>query len=151
MHRTSRPLTAEERKEIADWVASGLRGLTLEGGSGVNDELQGILRLVIDKFRRWDAAQREAKLEMTSLCIGCLWGQTICDQVGWEWAKVRLGADWEGYGIVSPTKSHVVFPLHFVRDLLSDPERDQTSRALYNLLKARKLPPSEPGALLVLR
>src|SRR5262249_37775916 len=110
MHKSSHPLTAEERQEIADWVAFGLHRLGVEANTESADELQDLLRCAIDQFRRWDAAKRAASLDRTSLCLGCLWGQTVCDRLGWEWAKVSLGPEWEGYGVVSPSRSHVVLP-----------------------------------------
>jgi hypothetical protein len=54
------------------------------------------------------------------------------------------------YGVVSPPRSHVVFPLHYMQELLSDSERDQTSLLLYNMLKAGSLPPVSPGEYRVL-
>lgn len=56
----------------------------------------------------------------------------------------------EFYGVVSPLRSHVVFPLHYMRELLSNPERDHTSLLLYNMLKDGSLPPSAPGEYCVL-
>jgi hypothetical protein len=44
----------------------------------------------------------------------------------------------------------VVFPPHYIRGLLEDPERDQTSLLLYNMLKAGSLPPAEDREYTVL-
>ena len=86
----------------------------------------------------------------TALNLGCLWGQAVCDQLGWEWAAVTLEPGSEFYGVVSPSRSHIIFPLHYMEELLSDPDRDQTSLPLYNMLKAGSLPPAEPGEYRVL-
>jgi hypothetical protein len=150
MLKTDRPLTDDERQEVAGWLNFALRAYNLDASEGYSDYLQDLLRRSIDGFRSWEEPRRVAKLDTASLAMGCLWGQTICDLLGWEWASVRLGAEWEDYGVVSPNRSHVVFPLRYFRKLLSDPESDQTSKLLYNMLKAGSLPPAEPGSYMVL-
>src|SRR4051812_38754247 len=99
MHRTDLPLTDDEQQEIGNWVTFALRGLGVEAGTEPPDELQNQLRMAIDEFRLWDEDRRVANLEKGSLCIGSLWGQTLCDACGWEWANVSLGSEWEGYGV----------------------------------------------------
>ena len=46
--------------------------------------------------------------------------------------------------------SYNVFPVDYIQVLLSDPQRDQTSLLLYNMLKAGSLPPANPGEYSVL-
>ena len=91
------------------------------------------------------AAERAAALDDVALGLGCLWGQAVCDLLGWEWASVRLGPEWQDYGVVPPGRSHVIFPVRYVRGLLADPGRDRTSLLLYNMLRAGSLPPSDKG------
>jgi hypothetical protein len=150
MHNTDRPLTHDEQQEIGSYVTFALRGLGAQADKEPPEELQNQLRMAIDEFRLWDEERRAANLDKASLCMGCLWGQTLCDGCGWEWASVSLGSEWENYGVVSPNRSHVVFPLQFARELLRDPERDQTSLLLHNMVKAANLPPADPGSYQVI-
>jgi hypothetical protein len=150
-HKSDRPLNEDERREIGHWVAVGLQNIDVGATEQAADVVQDALRRTIDGMRGWDNDLRAVKLETASLIIGCLWGQTVCDRLGWEWAVVRLGPEWEGFGVVSPNRSHVVFPLQYVRQLLADLNRDQTSLLLYNMLKAGSLPPAEPGAYQVIQ
>jgi hypothetical protein len=148
--KTDRPLTDPERDEVEDCVAGALERLGDGADSESPDQLQKRLREAIDAFRSEPDEEREAHLSQTALCFGCLWGQTVCDRLGWEWAAVSLEPDEEFYGVVSPSRSHVVFPLHYLQDLLSDPEKDQTSLLVYNMLVAGSLPPAGPGEYCVL-
>jgi hypothetical protein len=63
---------------------------------------------------------------------------------------VSLEPGSEFFGVVSPSRSHVLFPLHYMQKLLSDPERDQSSLLLYNMLKAGSLPAAGPSEYRVL-
>jgi hypothetical protein len=148
--KTDRPLTGPEQGEVKKYVNDACRRI---GGTwpAFSDDWQQRLYEAINTFRSQPAEAREAGVSEAALCFGCLWGETLCNETGWEWATVTLRPDEEFYGVVSPSRSHVVFPLHYLRDLLSDPERDQTSLLLYNMLKAGDLPPAGPGEYKVLR
>jgi hypothetical protein len=142
--KMDRPLTGAEQGEVENGVAGAIQWL---GGvrPALPDEWQERLYEAINAFRSEPVDSRKALLSKAALCFGCLWGQTICYELGWEWAAVSLEPGAEFYGVVSPSRSHMVFPLHYLQDLLSDPERDQTSLLLYNMLKAGSLPPASPG------
>jgi hypothetical protein len=114
------------------------------------DQRQERLYAAINAFRSEPADVREARFALETTRIGCLWGQTVCDQLAWEWAMVLLEPDEQDLGVVSPSRSHVVFPVLFLEELLGDPDRDQTSLLLYNMLKAGNLPPAGPGEYHVL-
>jgi hypothetical protein len=150
MAKTDRSLNSDERGEVENCVASALERFG-DGAAGESpDQLQERLYQEINSLRSDPDGLPKADLSQTALCLGCLWGQTVCDRLGWEWAAVSLEPGSEFYGIVSPSRSHVVFPLHYLQDLLSDPDRDQTSLLVYNMLKAGNLPPSAPGEYTVL-
>jgi hypothetical protein len=148
--KTDRPLTDAEQGEVKKYMNDACRRI---GGTwpAFPDDWQQRLYEAINAFRAQPAEVREARLSEAALCFGCLWGEALWNETDWEWAAVSLEPDKELYGVVSPARSHVVFPLHYLRDLLSDPERDQTSLLLYNMLKAGDLPPAEPGEYKVLR
>jgi hypothetical protein len=151
MTKTDRPLTEAERDEVENHLAIALGWFGDEGDSASPDQKKQWIYETVNALRSKPPAERhEDGMAMTAITLGCLWGQAVCGQLGWEWAAVSLEPGTEFYGVVTPSRSHVVFPLHFMQELLSDPERDQTSLLLYNMLKAGSLPPASPGEYSVL-
>ena len=150
MAKTDRPLTEEERGEVEDCVsrARGWFGDAADFASP--DHIQQWIFETVNALRAKPSEANEEGETHTMLNLGCLWGQAVCDQLGWEWAAVTLEPESELYGLVTPSRSHVIFPLHYMQELLSDPEKDQTCLLLYNMLKAGSLPPAGPGAFNVL-
>jgi hypothetical protein len=145
MAKADRPLTEAERGEVENCIAGALGWFGAGADSASPDQMQQWLYETVNALRSKPPETSEDGRTMTALCLGCLWGQTVCDRLGWEWAAVSLEPGAEFYGVVSPSRSHVVFPLHYMQELLSDPDRDQTSLLLYNMLKAGSLPPAGPG------
>ena len=150
MAKSDRPLTASELGEVEENVSGALQWLNADARLKSPDQIQERIRAFAEIIRSVSAEEREEHLTENALLLGCLWGQTVCDQLGWEWAAVSLEAGSEFYGVVSPSRSHVVFPLHFLQEVLSDPERDHTTLLVYNMLKDGKLPPAGPGEYCVL-
>jgi hypothetical protein len=151
MAKTDRPLTEEERGEVEHHRGSALGWFGDRAASASPDQVQQWIYETVNALRAKPPAEtHEAGMTMTAISLGCLWGQAVCDLLGWVWAAVRLEPGSEFYGVVSPSRSHVVFPLHYLQELLGDPERDQTSLLLYNMLKAGSLPPASPGEYRVL-
>lgn len=85
-------------------------------------------------MRRERPSYDRDSLDNIALGLGCLWGQAVCDCLGWYWANITLD-ETSAVGIVSPTRSHVAFPMSYINALVSDPGRDQTSLLTYNMLK----------------
>ena len=79
--------------------------------------------------------------------LGCLWGQTVCDELGWEWCCLMLGVGRETYVIVTPNRSHMVSPMDFVLEQLQKrlPE-ENTSMLLFNMLKGKKFGSAKPNS-----
>ena len=81
------------------------------------------------------ATDDPATLENMALGLGCSWGHAVCKRLSWRWASLTIDEE-TAIGIVSPTRSLIVFPMGYVNKLLTIPESDQTSLLLYNMLKA---------------
>lgn len=151
MTKSDRPLTDEERGEVEDCLGRALGWFGGSADTASPDQLQQWIYETINALRSKPPAERlEGDMRMTSLNLGCLWGQAVCDRLGWEWVAVSLEPESEFYGVVTPSRSHAIFPLHYMQELLSDPKREQTSLLLYNMLKAGSLPPAQPGEYSVL-
>lgn len=148
---TDRSLDSEERAEITRFMKMALKQIGADRAAAPDpDKLQTLISRAIDQYRKQDEFRRKASLLDASVSLGSLWGQLICDQIGWTWAFVKMGDGKEYYGVVSPNRSHLIFPIHHIQELLIDPAREQNSLALYHSIKSGALPPSKEREYLVL-
>jgi hypothetical protein len=88
----------------------------------------------------------EKALDDMGQALGTLWGESVCRELGWEWAEIVRGEQLVGVGIVSPTRSLVICPVPYIRRLLADRTSDPTSLLLYNMLKAGSIPEGQAGS-----
>jgi hypothetical protein len=88
--------------------------------------------------------KKDAVLDL-AINLGCLWGQTVCDEQGWKWCCLVLGDGRETNVIVTPNRSHMVSPMDFVLEQLQKrlPE-ENTSMLLFNMLKKKKFRRARP-------
>ena len=136
---SDRPLTDEERRDIRVSVRRGFEHLKLPPKSPAV-ATQRALRAAIDAVasgRKKPGTDAVAELAVN---LGCLWGQTVCDELGWQWCALRLGDGRESIVIVTPNRSHVVSPMDFVqRQLRKRPRGENTSMLLFEMLKGKSL------------
>ena len=144
---SDRFLTSDEQSEVKKCIKSAFELLHIEPTEAKLDDIHVKISDFIDSYRT-EYASEDSIIE-TALVIGCLWGQIVCDRLKWQWVYVTIEGN-EIFGIISPKREYVIFPMVYIRDLLKSPEADQTSLLLYNMLKAGKLPPSEENKYLVL-
>ena len=79
--------------------------------------------------------------------LGCLWGQTVCDELGWQWCAVGLGDGRESVVVVTPNRSNVVSPVDFVhRQLRKRPPEENASMLLFAMLKGKSLGRAKAGS-----
>ena len=97
----------------------------------------GILMLITASFY-WYGSQSEKMVLDLAVNLGCLWGQTVCDGLDWQWCCLMLGDGRETYVVVTPNRSHIVAPMDFVLEQLQKrlPE-ENTSMLLYDMLKGK--------------
>jgi len=145
---TDRPLDDEEAAEVQEQLEVAYEVLGIDPDSAAPDDIQQRIYEEINAIRETDDSSDPRTLENAALGLGCLWAQSVCDALGWEWASITLD-EREQIGIVSPSRSLVVFALGYLNGLLNDPSRDQTSLLLYNMLKADSFS-APPGAYEVL-
>jgi hypothetical protein len=64
----------------------------------------------------------------------------------WQWVGLTRGGDEEFLALVSPDRAFAISPVDFMIHLLtqSGPEADNTTRLLFNMIVAGKLPKSKP-------
>ncbi len=56
-----------------------------------------------------------------------------------------------GFAVCSPNRSHAVFPLKVVYDLVTHPAAENNSLLLFNMIATGKVPVSTEGAYSLLR
>ena len=149
---SDRPLKAREQREVSQAIIQGYACLKLDPTktkpARVQETLHEFIHSLIESKKKLSAE----KATELSVNLGCLWGQTVCDALGWEWCRATI--DREGiFAIAAPDRSHLVPPMHFIQKQLRKrgaPEAANTSLLLFNMLKARSFPPAHPKAYCVL-
>lgn len=144
---SDRLLTSGEQSEVQEFIKSAFELLHIEPTEAKLNDIHVKISDFIDSHLT-QCASEDSIIE-TALAIGCLWGQTVCNRLKWQWAYVTIEGN-DIFGIVSPKREYVIFPMVYIKNLLKSPEVDQTSLLIYNMLKAGKLPPSEENKYLVL-
>jgi hypothetical protein len=83
--------------------------------------------------------------------MGVLWGMAVCRVAGWQWRAFILDGV-QTLGIISPNSAHAVATTNYMYFLLAQQGDavDNTVKLLFNMIRESKLPPSQPGACLVL-
>ncbi|MFN3653061.1 MAG: hypothetical protein ACK47B_26065 [Armatimonadota bacterium] len=138
------PLEEDVETEIAEAIARA-RALVRVTERAASREVIEKLYSKIDEIR---AGRRLPAEERTQLAIdlGCLWGETLCREKGWEWCEVHPDAESNVYAVCHPTRSHAVSPMGFIQRLLSSKREDNTSALLFNMIVAGDLPEAPPSA-----
>ena len=149
MSDKERPLTGEEQIEFADyaaraWKILGLRESETEPSAAVAavnawvDAYQAKRRGFLARFRKDDP-----DLVDFALGMGTVWGDQIARRFGWNWTCV-LQKHQELYGVAAPDRSLVIYPTYFIKECLSDPNRDCTALLAFNMLAAGTVTAFEP-------
>jgi hypothetical protein len=97
---SDRPLTAAEAKDIRLSIARGYKQLKLKPHTSA-EKVQEAICAAIDAVCLGKKKTTAKTVEDMGLNLGCLWGQTICDKLGWEWCYMTAHGD-EGFAIVPP-------------------------------------------------
>ena len=89
-------------------------------------------------------------LEQAAYALGTLWGDELRRAFKWEWVYLQTDGGFEGWAVVSPNRSHVCFPHHFIFGKLANPESDNTIALVFNMIGAGRVPSSSPGKYVTL-
>jgi len=147
---SDRLLTNQERGEIQECIEYGYSHLKMKPGAETPDSVQEAIRRSVDRVLLAKKKPKQKELDDVALGLGCLWGQTVCDALGWQWCAATLEGD-EVFVIASPDRSHVFMPMQFIRQQLAkSPPEDNTSLLAYNMLKAGRYGVAEPGSYTLL-
>lgn len=143
---SDRPLTAAEEKDIRLSVARGYKHLKLKPESASAEDIQKAICDAIDAVCLGKKRMTKRAVEDTGINLGCLWGQTVCDKLGWQWCYMTAHGD-EGFAVVPPDRSYASEPMSFVfTQLHKRPPEDNTSLLLFNMVVGGSLDKAKAGA-----
>jgi hypothetical protein len=141
---SDRPLDEGERRDIRLSIARGYKHLKLAPKSSTAST-QRAIRSAVDAIVLGRNKPRQNAVTDLAVNLGCLWGQTVCDELKWEWCRVKFADGREAYAIVPPDRSHMVLPMDFIhRQLRKRPPEENTSMLLFNMLKGKKFGRAKP-------
>lgn len=143
---SDRPLELAEEKDIRLAVGRGYKWLKLKRGRTTPMQVQEAILKTIDSVMDSKKKMTARAIENLAINLGCLWGQTVCDEIGWEWCFATIG-DENVFAVAPPNRSYVVAPMGFVQTQLQKrPPEDNTSLLLFNMVVGGSLPKAKAGA-----
>ncbi len=133
-----RPLTDEERAEVASCAAEGCRLVKIDSNAKP-DEAQTAIHAWLEEFRQKRRRWSKEKIQDAALALGSLWGRTVCDALGWQWVAAKLiSRDTEGHAVVPPERQCVVFPLENFFAILEGTKQHVNTRDSLELFESLK-------------
>jgi hypothetical protein len=141
---TERPLQPVEEEDIQLSIKRGYKHLNLSPEKTSIEKVQTGIALALEEVLSSEKRPTPKAIEDLAINLGSLWGQTICDCLGWEWSYVTLDEN-GAYAVVSPNRSHMVAPMDFILEQLQNQSAEEnTSLILYKMLKAGSLMKARP-------
>jgi hypothetical protein len=141
---TERPLQPVEEEDIQISIKRGYKYLKLDPRKTSAEKAQAAIAHALDEVFLSNKKPTPKAIEDLAMNLGSLWGQTICDSLGWEWGYVTLDEN-GAYAVVSPNRSHMVAPMDFILEQLQNQSAEEnTSLILYKMLKAGSLMKAKP-------
>jgi hypothetical protein len=146
-----RSLTKDEREELDMLWQRGVEciGFVVYLPRDLSDS-----SLVVGKIREFVDGYREGQrpggdygdVQTVAYAVGSLWGEEVCEALGWEWIQVTDESGSERLVVVSPDRAYLCDPHLAIFRLLAKPEIDNTVALVFNMLRAGKAPSSKPGS-----
>ncbi len=137
-----RPLTDNERGEVESFAAEARKILELRPETAAAD-VQAAIHTWLEDFRHRKPRLTKIKRQDKALAMGCLWGETVCKELGWQWgAATLISSNSESYSIAPPKRQCVVFPTDNFFALLGGTKKHvntPNTLELYENLKSGKV------------
>lgn len=147
-----KPIPPEVQADIEEWIVYGRSTFALSDHSSPAETIKTVGEF-IDSWQverqNGNVVDDPETITDTALSLATLWGDAVCREFGWYWACL----EYEGqdlYAVVSPNRALACFPLNDINTLLQDPESDNCAILSFNMIKAGKIPHSEPHQYLTL-
>jgi hypothetical protein len=131
---SDRPLQADEAGEIRASIGRAYAHLKLKPSASAT-HVQEAMRDAIDAVTLGKKKLPMKAREGFAFDLGCLWGQIVCDALGWQWCVATVDGD-EFIGVAPANRSHIVPVLNFIcTQIEKRPPEENTSLLLFNMLK----------------
>jgi hypothetical protein len=78
--------------------------------------------------------------------LGFLWGQIVCDELGWHWSILNIGDEPPAYGVISPEQGCVLFPMQSIDAVKTGVKL----YAIYEMLKSGDWPAVAKSGIAIL-
>jgi hypothetical protein len=140
---TDEPLGVDIRQEIAASVARACAYLQLPPGQKSPEAAQQAIFEAVQRVIGSTKTLPPKAVQDMAIELGSLWGQSICDALGWEWCCVKQ-EEGKVFAVASVDRSHYVAPMHFLQRQLEQrgETADNTTLLLFNMIKAGETPPA---------
>lgn len=96
----------------------------------------------IVEFRASGESYEENRLGGAAIRFGCLWGDAVVKEYGWQWIEACHDGDFDDtyFVVVSPNRGYVIYPVVRAYHWLTDRDREPFALFLFDTL------PSMPEA-----
>lgn len=143
------PLDDETKAEMQQATSRGLALLGLKPQEKPH-AVQEALQQQVDTLRARSPKLKPVELDSLSVDLGVLWGQALCDSVGWEWRQLENDTDKGLTAVCSPNRAYRVNPFTFLHRILKDTTNSNTSLLFFNMVCAGDLPGASAGSFVPL-
>lgn len=150
MAKSDRPLSVEERANVADALQTALQWTGVKRTPPTPAQIHDLIVQSVDGFRKQTDEERAAALEDAAFGLGALWGQVLCDQFAWVWVMMQVDKVDESLAVVTSTRSHLIYPLRFFHKILGSPAQENSVDKIFKAIQTNKLPKSIPRGYMVI-
>lgn len=142
--KTCKPMSQSTRRDVVNkLVAMAKKDLKIDVAVDPPEKVLERISQEVQSAQGW--THRIDEVVGVGMVLGSLWGELVCRECGWQWAMVDGVA-----AVVSPTRSHVIFPHAWFHDVIRSSGRGPKLSELYGMIKSGSAPRSEPDSCLVL-
>jgi hypothetical protein len=141
---TSKPFDAEDVADINGIAEAGLKLLKLKPSDSAEAKVKKLTKLIDEHLHKKTKKNAKA-LENLASQLGCLYGNILRDEMGWEWCVVNDDGD-EFLAVGPADKSVLLAPIGYLHSQMTAPvSGDNTSMLLFNMIKAGTIYKGKPG------
>jgi hypothetical protein len=141
---TETPIASEQQELIPKVAADAAAFLGL-GGEVTAFE---IVERVDEFIHQVQLGNRSPPIDgEPDLLFGCLWGEQLVRELGWEWASITFHdhEDVKAIGVFSTDRSLAIYPFHFITGCLKN-NAPVTILLSFNMLRdGTRIPPLPKG------
>ena len=122
MKISENPLAGEMLDAIRDYASEAARVIGLEDHESLSPPaiVEAVDKAVFELQK--GGGPEFAEDEEAALLLGCLWGEQLVRELGWQWigATFHEFDDAEATGVVSPNRALAIYPFHFIFECLEN-------------------------------